>query len=459
MQGKNDTQVKLKHIMGIHPGMYLTVLYSLILLIILFFLLVYPGLKNPGSVLIVKTEPAGAAIRVNDVYMGQAGTRIFVPRGTHTIDVVMPGFESQNTVIQIKGRIFGSLLFAHIHRLEFTLRTNDPVSAFILYAADFAEWSFAGEPTASWQIPLSLSEGAYRLGPQNSQSLQDILRAAARFTSTRAALRDLLRAKILLDNYGNAPSPAALLGSISEILVFLSENPDSASWLHSLLPQQAALTIENSGWHKDYEDRRIVFSGRTAERQRIRGLNFLGIPDTEFSGGNQIKGFLISETPVTKSLFETFLGQNPEWTEHYTDYFTEEISINPLEAFNRDAITGITWYAAQAFCKWLTAYLPGSMAGMEIRLPSEYEWLAAAQRINNMNFPGFEWCIDPYTHIPYLKAKPNAIEALGSPERSILGRVSITSMETRTSLPPGFSSPFVTFRAVIAPITVIAEKE
>jgi formylglycine-generating enzyme required for sulfatase activity len=128
-----------------------------------------------------------------------------------------------------------------------------------------------------------------------------------------------------------------------------------------------------------------------------------------------------------------------------------------MEYINRNAVTGITWYAAQAFCEWLTTWLttqlPLSMANMEIRLPTENEWQFASSFISNMRNPGWEWCADHYVPLPFITAAPEAIETVGSLERSLRGRHSPASTETRASLPPDLSSPIVTFR------TVIVEKE
>jgi hypothetical protein len=410
----------------------------------------FPGLRNPGVMLIVKTEPAGAAIRVNDVYFGLAGSRIFVPKGTHTITAAMPGFESTSAVHHIPGRIFGSLFFPLVYRTELTLTTADPAITFALYAADFATWTFAGEPSASWQIPLSLSEGAYRVGPYGGtetikDKFQDKLRAASRFAVTRAALRDLVRAKILLDNYGNAPAPPALIDSIYDVLAFLSENPGSAQWLSDFLPREAAVIIEASNWYTHFilfQDNVLPSAAGTAERQlTFAGLNFISIPAANT--------FLISESPVSRSLFETFLNENPQWRDHQTDYFPQEITFNRMYTYRSDIITGMTWYAALAFCKWLTEQLPPFMANMEIRLPTEDEWLAASQSISNMRVPGWEWCADYYAPLTFIAASPEVINSVGSPERSLRGRPSIASSETRASLPPDLSSPFVTFRIVL----------
>jgi hypothetical protein len=398
-------------------------------------------------VLVVKTEPAGAAIRLDGVYMGVSGSRIFVPKGRYTIEAVLPGFEKESSVHDITGRVFASLFFPARYNAEFILKSNDPAAAFALAAADFASWTFAGEPTSNWQIPLSLSEGAYRIGPENSaifQETNEILKTAARFTVTRAALRDLVRAKMLLDNGGLSPSPAGIISSAGDILAFLSENPGSAAWLSSLLPPESASVLEASSWYKNDSGAPALPGQLQAVRRPeiIEGLSFMGISAEE--------NFLISETPVPRSLFFDFLNENPEWQGGYTDYFQEEIVVFPSEIYNIEKITGITWYAADAFCKWLSNRLPAAMTGMEARLPTEAEWEIAANAITGMEEPGWEWCADPFTHLQIFSVSAAAMQAVGSPERSLRGRPSTQAALTRASLPPELSSPFVSFRIVIA---------
>ncbi|MCL2264864.1 MAG: SUMF1/EgtB/PvdO family nonheme iron enzyme [Treponema sp.] len=437
---ENDDQIKLKPLFGMRPGIYLTILYSFSILMIFFFLLVFPGLKYPRAALVANTEPAGAAIRVNDVYMGLAGSRIIIPKGTYTIEAVMPGFNSQKEVHVIPSRAFGSLFSPRIYKIDFNLKTSDSAAAFAHHAGEFAEWTFMGEPTPSWQIPLVLSEGAYRVGNYQNEKHQEILKASARFAETEAALRDLIRAKALLDNGGNAPSPAALLGSIKDTLTFLSQTPDSAYRLLQLLPESAEKILNSAWYYRNTIKHFELLSVSIQRRINITELSFVDISSE--------KNFMISETPVPSLLFEEFLNENPQWREHKTDYVPDEILINPLEPFKENAVTGITWYAAEAFCKWLTNRLPQFMSNMEARLPSEDEWYTASFVIDNLRYPGWEWCSDYYAPFSRIKASAEAIEAVGSPERLLRGKA-LSSEETRASLPPEISSPVVTFRPVI----------
>jgi hypothetical protein len=316
--------------------------------------------------------------------------------------------------------------------VEFTLKTNDPAGAFAEAAADYAAWSFGGEPTGTWQIPLSLSEGAYRIGPSYNPALVELLAAAARFTVTRAALRDLIRAKMLLDNGGLSPSPASIAGSVSDMLVFLSENEGSADWLSGLLPPESASVLKASNWHKNKP--KAPVSAIQQARPQMSRLELAGLA---FIPSN---GVMICENQVPQSIFDIFLNENPQWREEADPDFFHKTESTP------SGVTGVSWFAARAFCQWIGKLLPASMAEWEARLPTEAEWDSAVNLIENN---GWEWCADPYIPLPFIKTKPGAAEAVGSPERALRGHA---HPEIRASLPPDYSSPFVSFRPIIAPL-------
>jgi formylglycine-generating enzyme required for sulfatase activity len=546
---ENEDAVHLSPLFGIKPGKYLAALYGAIILLVLFFLLMYPGLTNPGSALAVRSRPRGAAIRIDDVYFAATPSTIFVPKGRHTVTAVLPGFIEKKIEIDAGGRIFGSRFFPKKLELDFSLDESAPFAALIDGAAGFAAWTFAGEPVESRQIPLVLSEGARRsalgiarrtaLGAAQRTALagatesgdgtiergEDILKAAARFMTTRAALKDLVRAEFFLHSGGLAASPVNMLAGVRGIFRFFGENPAFAVALGDILPEDAANRLIGSPLYPEVwtggDDRYDAEAGVTpvnaAPRRSVplatgrfplsvEGISFSPefldarfVQNSAFQHWERTGTFMIALDAITIAQWNAFIRENPEWdaansaaliekklvTEDYllplrdyappyTDFFAE------YPAYPAPAVPGISWFAAKAFCAWLTTKLPPALArDYEVRLPAEAEWEYAAKyaegyfgppvpayaprrmtdaAISGRNDPGrrglWEWCDDYFAPLNYLAAPAWAKAALGSPERGVRGgswvnQSGTVSSDTRGSLAPETCSPFAGFRVVI----------
>ncbi|MDR2110093.1 MAG: SUMF1/EgtB/PvdO family nonheme iron enzyme [Spirochaetaceae bacterium] len=474
-----EDRVSLKPLFGVRPGVYLFIFYSLGILVILFFVLIYPGLSNPGSIALLRSEPSGAAVRVDGVYLGTTPCDVFIPRGKRKIEMVLPGFEPYAIQRDIPGRVFGSLIFPVREDIRGSLPTGDPLGALALGAAEYAAWSFAGEPTEAYQIPLSLSEAAYRSGPaavdpEVHAGMDALLTGAARFSVTKAAARDLLRAKYLIDNGGLSPSPVTLIRSASDMAAYLARTPGAAAWIGRLLPQETASAITGSAWYtRELPAPPSPASGPAfGGKLDLASLSFREVPAgtvTREAGFPHVTGvgrFWISQTEVSTGIWEDFIRDRPEWAPENTGKLLEQglagddyLGGIDHPAYPHPTVPGVSWYAARAFCEWLTGMLPPSMDSYEVRLPTEAEWEYAAKIpggfLENMNGGLWEWCADFFAPLNFLPAPEEARELISSPERSLRGGSWVNTprsvgIETRASLPPGSCSPFVSFRPVIA---------
>jgi formylglycine-generating enzyme required for sulfatase activity len=322
--------------------------------------------------------------------------------------------------------------------------------------------------------------------------------AAARFAVTRAALRDLVRAQILAVNSGNSPSPLGITRALTQAAAFLSNNPGSATWLAETLPMDSASVLFSSAW---YQNQLASFADITAgevladrpggsprdslpsSQIRAGGLLFAGIgggvlvQGGPFPHQSPVEAFLICVTEVPIPAYADFLDAVPGWRQDQRealerqgvvngDYLADfDLSIPPYGARRIDSGVGsVSWFAANAFCEWLTGKLPDSFSGWEVRLPTETEWEYAAKSVQGWDGRGgasgteggaWEWCANPYSPLPFLAAPPEAIAKIGSPERpvrggSLLNNAASIHPETRASLPPSACSPFVSFRPIIA---------
>ncbi|MCL2833932.1 MAG: SUMF1/EgtB/PvdO family nonheme iron enzyme [Treponema sp.] len=470
--------VRLPSFLGIRPGVYLAVIYGFVILLVLFLLTVYPGLSKPGTVFAVNTEPSGAAVRIDGIYNGVSPCNIFVPRGNHKLESVMPGFTDYSKDITAGSSVFLTLFFPKKEPLFIELNSSNPNEAFKNAASEYAAWSFYGESTAASQVPMVLSEAAYRLAKYSGDSLvksgiNETMTGAVRFAVTRLGLRDLLRAKFLTDNRGQSPSPAAVLGTLDDMIDFLDKNPQAASWLADLLPPESAPTVKASDWYKNSA------SGIEAPEQTVitgpdvtafGGLRFREIMVSAANDGaarrtaannsqTQDNIFFIAETPVTPDLWNQFLDENPQWRAENKDSLVKDGLVNSqylsyasYPGLPANTQAWVSWYAAKAWCQWYNTKIRGIPG--TVRLPVESEWLAAAGTGLEKAGEFWDWCENPYVPLDFFPAPDTAFDP-GSPQRPVRGGSWINynylaDLDSRGSLPPDSCSPFVSFRPVIS---------
>jgi formylglycine-generating enzyme required for sulfatase activity len=519
-----DDRVRFPVLLGVKPGKYLAALYLLAVLALLFFVLVFPGIVRRGSFVTFTSEPAGAAVRVDDVYFDAAPCTIFVPEGRRVFDFALPGFNGSSVEQDVGAGGFASLLFPRRIAVHAALIEKEPLAALTLGAVSAAEWSFTGENAEMYQTPLALSEGAYRSAPKDKRAADEILKAAARFTSTRFFVRDLIRAKFLAGNEGRSPSMFNAAVSMAEMTAFVADNPAFTGALVEVLGEEAKPLLESEWYRKNVIDNIFPPQSPEIERQSLNQRGFLnqaglrydpvfggnltvsGVRFVEIRGGvfkgstdfdyeTPVESFFLAANEVSDDEWAAFLVENPEWRQENTDALTENRLVNLQymakpddKAYPAPTVSGVSWYAAEAYCRWLTSKLPSGFSGWEARLPSEIQWEYAAKgtvkgldggRITRMT-PGrneaggqagslnqagsqtgllnqaglWEWCEDLFVPVYFLGASGESIRAVGSPKRSVRGGSWVNpartvSPETRAGLVPWSCSPFVSFRPVI----------
>ena len=483
---KDQDRVTLPVILGIKPPVYLGILYGAAFLIVFFLVLVNPGLSKPGSIVIFTSEPQGAAVRVDDITLGFTPCRIFIPKGKHSIEFVLPGFSGVKQELEVKSRIFASLFFPQKIPITGTLVSRDPVAALAGSAVEYMYWASTGEPTEGFQNPLILSEGIYRVGPAAKNStiknaMQGILDNSLRYAVTKASLRDLLRAQFLLDNSGLSPSPLTALSSLRHMVSKIENGPGSSEWLSEILPRIAADKLIQTAWasqaagFSNTANSTLEISLRLPASLNLEGINFILVNPgylEKYGRREIIPPMLIARFPVSREAWDIFTAENKEWAEINRESLIQrrlagEDYLYPVEspAYPEPAAPGISWYAAVAYCVWLNTRLPPSLAGWEIRLPSEAEWEYAARQVELNTGLLWEWCDEPYAPLDFF---PADIETLTVIEKAVLPSESYsvdrllrggswinppdsTGIKSRGALPPETSSPFAGFRPVIVP--------
>lgn len=428
-------QVVLKPIWGVHPGHYVTGVLAGVALIILFLLLIYPGLRSDTRTVHIDTTPPNAAVYHNDTRLGATPDTFELPTGSTEITLKRPYFQDTRVTVEVPERWFATLFFPPRASETVRMQADEHAGEQVLESAgdELTRWAALGESTQTRPVPPILTNAALdaialeeqRAVPEEDRdptTISDFLLSSAQNVTSPAMLRDLVHAGWTATSVADGnPAPGALsAGELVQNIIHLENNSEGfLTWLASLdsSPLTARLEdfdgteqerTENEALENDYAERlaeELDGSGRTTAAENdgpfsqvtIAGTDFIRIPEGEvllgFSEGlaegdseafrvlRRTDEFYIARTPVTVELWTEFLEENPEWRDDNREELIADgvADSDYLRALSRQSadepVTNVSWYAASAFAEWMS-----ERAGNDfhVALPSEKQWARAA---------------------------------------------------------------------------------
>jgi formylglycine-generating enzyme required for sulfatase activity len=242
--------------------------------------------------------------------------------------------------------------------------------------------------------------------------------------TTRAALKDVARAVFLASNGGNATSPLSALSAGRTALDYWAANPALTTALSALLsPEEATLPPSPATTTAKNTAPPIKASAGPT----VNGIQFSAeMPPA----GKETQRFMIAEDVVTQDQWQHFIDETPAWqptalpARINEGRATRDYMATPDERAGNAAV-GISAFAAEAFCEWLTANLPESLAGKwKAVLPTEAQWEYAAKHAigeKRVTDSVWQWCADSFVPLPLLSAPGWAVRDVASPARSVRG--------------------------------------
>lgn len=443
--------VKLKNFLGMKPGKYLFILYSLILLAILFFLLVYPGLKESGSVVIFSSNPGTASVWTGSTYVGATPCKAFFPKGTYTVSFKKKGFEEKEIQLQVKGRIFMSRFIPRKMNVNTELILNAPDAIMNDAYTEFATYGLINSFSERYQPQSVLTEAVEALASYTDKAkVENFLLGALRHAYSDYLLKDFVNAYSLLKD-GKMPSQGDT--ELAAAAVRLLDGRKDALCHLCACPGRIGEAVSALAGTKQPELEAKV-------GQRTGDITVLGLELTEIPAGTYILGhsgksgpfsesdpapyskaighLYISEQ-ITQTDFDTFIKENPKWKSE--PEFRQEST-------DKVHVSNVSWHCAQAYCQYLTDRLPAEYKGKYIfRLPTEYEWEAYAQNGKRSTQSLWDWCQNWYAPAEPFYSADIPDEYAGA-EKAVRGGGKQAWI--RGCQNPDWKTPFLGFRVVLA---------
>ena len=506
-----EIHVKLRPLFGMEPGTYLTVLYSFILLLIVFLVLFLPGIRNYGSEVTFYTVPGGADVYVDGRYLDGSPAAAFVSAGEHEFTLEKQFYQSRSFTARIGGRLFGSLFFPKRTVLARGLVLEDPHGYAAAGYRDFSSWSLVHDPHTRYQLPPILSTTVENIFVSRREYAGEVGRglveASLGFSSNETALRDLVRAASLVETEGRSLLPQTIPALLDEITRYQSGHPGFAQWLETQLDDAKSREITGTEWFAAVTGEfpadpvSTGESGGTGRFASAAGLPFVYVPAgsrrvSPYDGAPEKRvvhtydGMYVMTREVTYRDFERFLDDTPRWRPENREVLLEAGLVTGDYLADWADFRGtdlpvrfVSYYAAQAFCGWLDSRLTGRFAGFQASLPDEYQWEAAAA-VSDMSDPVlyeqgregplpaadspvpedfygnvWEWCLNDFKRNDgisfdasgrYIPSPPGYSAA----EKAVRGGSwasipELVTVSSRGSQPPEWCTPFLGFRVIL----------
>jgi formylglycine-generating enzyme required for sulfatase activity len=359
--------VKIKPLFGLKPGLWLTCAYALALALAIFLICFLPDIIH-GSKRVTFTSDAGTvAVYVDGTYEGGTPFTRKIASGSHNVSYKINGEEIDN----------------------FTIKVGHPV---------FLNWLFPRKQSVHSSAPLT--DKAFEA--LSKEFLEDVSRYSAilEYDSVH-------RYPDLYTSYINSimayPSYKSHIEAFEASLLFVTtdemfedaQNAIGIIGLDAVIPYQI---LDKNSTFGEEADRPVVGAKKAVLDAGSFTIEGFTIAEADFVNGKSVKdsypevleaglethtdSFNIGSYCITEYQYSQFVQENPSWSVSnkaelkakglVDDYYLDGVTISASVTGIRP-VRNISYYAAQAFCKWLS-----EKTGKNVYLPSEDQWIAAS---------------------------------------------------------------------------------
>lgn len=521
-------EVTLPALLGVRPGIYLTVLYGAVLLALLFVLLILPGIRNRGELLTIRSLPSGAAVMVDGRYAGATPLKVFVPAGERSITLEKPGYEFGEQKISIGGRLFASRFFPKKRSVELSFSGADPGAIFSSLFTALSGYALMEDYRENYQAPplvTPVMRDMMETGLLSREKLYEYLYMMLPNISNETMLRDYYDAYALLraaDGVRFENEREGLAALIADSAAASGVDPGllELSFGKAEKPEAVALSYPGTGTPGGtIVEVRPAALPAAGSSFAAGGVRFTWVPGALFTAGSpdrsapalpldskerdllpalvNAESFFIAVRETTVGDYRRFIADNPRWAPANRvaleqagladgEYLTEWSAGGEFSSLpDSRPLSGISWFAAEAYCRWLDARLPEGMEEWSVVLPSEELWELAALRngaapsvfadnaagVLTARFERYgaagaadlsgnlwEWTSSWYLPLSrlYLASgtRPRLPQEWSAAERSVRGgswanRSDMTPYHQRASQDPAWCTPFLGFRPAV----------
>lgn len=368
--------VVLPKLGSIRPGVYILALTIFVVLLVVFIIGFLPGVLNGGKFVNFESEIDNVGVYVDDNYISGTPAQKFIKSGTHEVVYKKASQIIASDTIKVSHPVFLTYIFHRYQDVNLDLNqlNEEKINKIINYDIQLIidQSGILEFNSVTNYIPYFSQYAKDAIAfDLDRNTISENLNLASSFISSKEMLDDAINAydTIGLD-YGNVLNVAKEVFSdnTSEIgLDFVDKTVNATS---------DTLVVDNNAIITTLKVNPISFVMGNKTYSSYPNINEAGI-NVEVNDS-----FYLSKLPISNYLYSLFVVENPKWAKSNKDSLINDnlVDDNYLNGISLstsypslEPITNISYYAAQAFCSWLS-----DKSGKNVYIPSEKEWNAAA---------------------------------------------------------------------------------
>lgn len=380
-------EVKLPVLFNLRPGVYLLILYTLIFLILLFCVAYLPGILKGGRYVMFPSLLKESGVVVDGTYLGSADNQYFIASGEHEVSYVKAGIVYASYTMRIDHPVFLTWL---IHRTQTapapTLdATAEQKKAIIRYDLDqIAKTSAILSYDSVTRYEPVYSNLLADLQALNSDkaTTEQAIELALLYITNQTMLSDAQQA---LKQQQNVQTPF-MQDTLRKAELLVSQNATAVVGMASQsVPLQKSEVYLGAG---ELRMQGYLYGEATFVMGTEKNLNYPAINEAGVEVSTP--AFALAAYEVSQYQWALFLQENPMWEKVNLSSLMQQglvdasylsgLALSTIFVTNKP-IYNISYYAAQAFCAWLS-----EKTGKRVFLPTESMWTIAALSHENLKF-------------------------------------------------------------------------
>lgn len=364
--------VKLKPFHGIRPGVYIIIIWALIILLLAFVLFVLPGLVSNTSYVTFNEPVVGSGVYEDGIYLGSATDGVYkTTGGNHKYTFTYEGEEYGEVESKVKRKVFFTL-FSHKPQLIVPERSyNDEVKEKVVSAfiRDVTSYSTVISAPDTFHYPPIFSAFASNSVEMSIKDVRDAWLLALSHISSSSLYEDYEVGKEILLKSG---------------ILFETEESKKLEYYIEALFNGEKVTLEKS------MENNILLPTKDGDffhyEPTIVEMGYSTTLTVESAKEAPVKvevyEFSIARNLVTEHDWALFVEENPKWSKDNLETLVEEglvdsnylkgITLSPYINSIRP-IRNISYYAASAYVEWKSG-----KDGVIYHIPTEKEWYTAS---------------------------------------------------------------------------------